>query len=153
MSAKLLVFAGVPPCGIHLSGGEASLPSQEYFAGIGCPSEKAGLVIWRFITFWGLGLSAPPVVTEQPSIAVANNTFICAFMVQFYSAAQRWERKIIHHSACAWSREAALWSASSDASGFRRMPSLAGPSLRYNAILLRRSVETFTDELCQFANR
>jgi hypothetical protein len=102
-----------------LSGGEMSLPSQEYFAGIGCPSEKAVLVIWRFITFGGLGLSAPPAVTEQPSIAVANNTFICAFMVQFYSAARRWERKIIHHSACAWSRGAALWSASSDASGFR----------------------------------
>src|ERR1035437_6956200 len=36
--------------------------------------------------------------------------------------------------------------------GFQRMPSPAGPNLRYNAILLRRSVETFTDELCQFAN-
>src|ERR1039457_431037 len=93
MSAKLLVFAGVPPCGIHLSGGEGSLPSQEYFAGIGCPSEKAVLVIWRFITFWGLGLSAPPAVTEQPSIAAANNTFICAFMARFYPIARKRKRK------------------------------------------------------------
>jgi hypothetical protein len=58
-----------------------SLPSQEYFAGIGCPSEKAVLVIWRFITFVGLNLSAPPAAARQPSIAVANNTFGRAFMV------------------------------------------------------------------------
>src|ERR1017187_10917204 len=94
MSAKLLVFAGVPPCGIHLSGGEASLPSQEYFAGIGCPSEKAVLVIWRFITFLGLGLSAPPAVTTQPSNAVANNRFICAFMARFYSVDRECKREI-----------------------------------------------------------
>jgi hypothetical protein len=45
MSAKLFVLAGVPPCGIHWSGGEMSLPWQVNFAGIGWPSEKAVLVI------------------------------------------------------------------------------------------------------------
>jgi hypothetical protein len=83
MSAKLFVFAGAF---VHWSGGEMSLPSQEYFAGIGCPSEKAVLVIWRLIIFWGLGLSAPPAVTIQPSKAMANNTFNRAFMVRFYPA-------------------------------------------------------------------
>jgi len=33
-------------------------------------------------------------VTRQPSIAVANNTFICAFMAQFYSARCEWKLKI-----------------------------------------------------------
>ena len=93
MSAKLLMVPGVPPCGIHLSGGEMSLPSQEYFAGIGCPSEKAVLVIGSLITFGGLGLSAPLAVTRQPSIAVANNTFICAFMARFYPIARKRKRK------------------------------------------------------------
>ena len=83
ISAKLLVFAGAF---VHVSGGEMSLPWQVYFRGIGWPSEKAVLVMGRFISFLcGLGSSAPLAVVRQPSNAAANNKFIRAFMAGFYS--------------------------------------------------------------------
>lgn len=34
-----------------------------------------------------------------------------------------------------------------------RRAALAGPNFRWNSILLRRGIETFAYELCQFANR
>ena len=52
---EALRVGGRPALRIHWSGGEMSRPSQEYFAGIGWPSEKAVLVIWRFIIFVGVG--------------------------------------------------------------------------------------------------
>ena len=90
MSAKLFVFAGAF---VHWSGGEMSRPSQEYFAGIGCPLEKAVLVIWIFMFFLGLLLSAHLAVGRQPDRAMANNTFIRAFMAGFYPMAHRCKRK------------------------------------------------------------
>jgi hypothetical protein len=77
-----------------------SLPSQEYFAGIGCPSEKAVLVIWMFMVFGGLLLSAHLAVTSQPSTAVANNMFSRAFMARFYSVAgkRKWNFHLPHRA-------------------------------------------------------
>ena len=90
MSAKLFVFAGAF---VHWSGGEMSLPSQEYFAGIGWPSEKAVLVIWIFMVFGGCCCRRiwPPAGSRDR--VMANNKFIRAFMAGFYPMARRCKRK------------------------------------------------------------
>src|SRR5208282_4934359 len=84
MSAKLLVFAGAF---VHASGGETSLPSQVYFAGMGWPSANAALVIWMlmFSSFPAL-LSAQLAVSRQPNRALANHKSTRAFMTRIYSA-------------------------------------------------------------------
>src|SRR5208282_4303211 len=99
MRAKLLVFEGAF---VHCSGGDTSLPSQVYFAGMGWPSANAALVIWMLMIFGGLLLSAQLAVSRQPNRAMANHKFIRAFMARFYSA-------IVGVQASACSDSAARW--------------------------------------------
>ena len=69
MSAKLLVLAGAL---VHSSGGETSLPWQVYFRGMGWPSAKAALVIWRFMVLLFLVAGFGSCAGEFNKLARAN---------------------------------------------------------------------------------